>query len=151
MKLLGLLTVSCLTFVVSAQHEPKPKKVSVVESKYELPAPQQKQPVVQEPTSFAEEMPTFKGGDELLFNYLSEHIEYPNIAKEVGEEGTVYMEYVVETDGSISNVKVLRGVSESLDREAKRVVRSMPNWNPAKDKGKVVRCKMVLPVKFILG
>lgn len=151
MKLFTLLTFSCLTFVASAQYEPKPKKVQVSEPEREMKVPKQKLLAKQEPISFADEMPTFKGGEAALVAYLSEKIEYPAIAREVGEEGTIYVEYIVETDGSISNLKVLRGISESLDREAKRVVSSMPNWNPAKDKGKLVPCKMVLPIKFILG
>lgn len=99
---------------------------------------------------FTEVEPTFPGGTEKLMKFISEEVEYPEIDKEVGNQGRVFVEFVVERDGSLTNVKVLRGVSATIDREALRVVRLMPNWKPGEVGGKVVRCRSRLPITFRL-
>lgn len=104
----------------------------------------------EEVLSFCEEMPSFKGGDSLYLKYLRDNIEYPRMALESDVEGKVFAGFVVEKDGTISDVKILRGVSEELDREAKRVIRNMPAWNPGKHNNKLVRCRMVVPIVFKL-
>jgi len=93
----------------------------------------------------------FIGGAQALMKYISSNIQYPPTSIEMNEQGKVYLSYVVEPDGSISNVVVERGVSPDLDKEAKRVVRSMPNWKPGESKGKKSRTRCRLPINFQLG
>ena len=97
-----------------------------------------------------EQMPSFPGGPSALMKYLSENIKYPVVAQENGVQGRVVVSFVVERDGSITDVKVARSVDPSLDREAMRVVRSMPHWNPGKQNGSAVRVKYNVPVSFRL-
>jgi protein TonB len=85
-----------------------------------------------------------------LFQYLSNTIQYPVVAEENGVQGRVIVTFVVERDGSITDVKVVKSVDPSLDREAVRVVRSMPKWTPGKQKGDAVRVKYTMPVTFRL-
>ena len=110
-------------------------------------------PVIIEPQpvyTVVEDMPRFPGGEESMFRYLAGNIKYPVAAKETGIQGTVHLTFVVETDGSISNVSVLRGIGGGCDEEAMRVVRSMPNWTPGNQQGRPVRVQFNLPVKFVL-
>jgi protein TonB len=98
-----------------------------------------------------EDMPTFKGGGVAAFrNYVQRNIEYPTIAAENGIEGTVFVKFVVDTDGGISNVQVMRGVDPSLDEEAMRVIRNAPEWEPGKQRGKPVRVQFTIPIVFKL-
>lgn len=98
-----------------------------------------------------EQMPQFPGGDAALFQYLSGHIKYPSIAEENGVQGRVIVTFVVERDGSITDVKIMKSVDPSLDREAARVVKSMPRWIPGKQNGSSVRVKYTVPVTFKLA
>ena len=97
-----------------------------------------------------EEMPSFPGGQGALMQYLASNIKYPVVAQENGVQGRVIVSFVVERDGSISDVKVARSVDPSLDREAQRVVKSMPKWKPGKQNGSAVRVKYTVPVVFRL-
>lgn len=97
-----------------------------------------------------EQMPSFPGGDAELMKYLNSHIKYPAVAEENGIQGRVVATFVVERDGSITDVKVIKSVDPSLDKEAVRVVKSMPKWNPGKQNGQAVRVKYNLPVTFKL-
>lgn len=97
-----------------------------------------------------EQMPSFPGGPSALMKYLSENIKYPVVAQENGVQGRVVVSFVVERDGSITDVKVVRSVDPSLDREATRVVKSMPKWIPGKQNGSAVRVKYNVPVSFKL-
>jgi len=97
-----------------------------------------------------ESMPEFPGGMGALMTYLSENIKYPALAKESGIQGRVFINFVVETNGSITAVKVLRGIGGGCDEEAVRVVQNMPKWSPGKQRGKPVRVSYNLPVKFTL-
>jgi protein TonB len=109
-------------------------------------------PKVEETKVFdvVEQMPQFKGGDAALMEYLNKNIKYPVIAEENGIQGRVVTTFVVERDGSITDVKVIKSVDPSLDKEAVRVVKSMPKWNPGKQNGSAVRVKFTLPVTFRL-
>ncbi len=98
-----------------------------------------------------EQMPQFPGGDAALFEYLSSHMKYPAIAQENGVQGRVIVTFVVERDGSITDVKVVKSVDPSLDKEAVRVVSGMPNWIPGKQNGAPVRVKYTVPVSFRLA
>ena len=109
-------------------------------------------PAVEETKVFdvVEQMPSFPGGDAALMKFLSEHIKYPVVAEENGIQGRVIATFVVERDGSISDVKVIKSVDPSLDKEAIRVLKSMPKWIPGKQNGSAVRVKYTVPVTFKL-
>ena len=98
-----------------------------------------------------EEMPSFPGGASGLMAYLSQNIKYPVVAEENGIQGRVVLTFVVERDGSITDIKVVKSVEPSLDAEAKRVIRSMPRWKPGKQNGSAVRVKYTVPVTFRLS
>jgi protein TonB len=97
-----------------------------------------------------EQMPSFPGGDAALMKFLSDHIKYPVVAEENGIQGRVIATFVVERDGSITDVKVIKSVDPSLDKEAIRVLKSMPKWIPGKQNGSAVRVKYTVPVTFRL-
>ena len=97
-----------------------------------------------------ETMPEFPGGQQALFKYLGENVKYPVIAQENGIQGRVICQFVVNSDGKIVDVQVVRGVEASLDAEAKRVIESMPAWTPGRQGGKNVRVKYTLPIRFKL-
>lgn len=95
-----------------------------------------------------EVMPEFKGGMDALIKYMGANIKYP---KESKKEGTVYVSFVVDEKGKITNAEITKSVVDVLDKEALRVVKNMPNWKPGKDKGKNVKVKMTLPISFKLS
>jgi protein TonB len=97
-----------------------------------------------------EEQPEFPGGNAAMMKFLSDNIKYPVIAQENGIQGRVITNFVVERDGSITDVQVVRGVDPSLDKEAVRVIQSMPKWKPGKQRGSPVRVRFTLPVVFRL-
>ena len=90
-------------------------------------------------------------GISAMMRFITENIIYPETAVEMNEQGRVFLQFVVEKDGSITNVKVDRGVSIDLDREAKRVIRKMPKWKPGETKGRAVRARCRLPINFQLN
>jgi len=94
-----------------------------------------------------EKQPEFPGGMEKMMQFISNSFQYPSIDMENGIEGRVYVSFVVEKDGSISTIKVLRGVTKTIDAEAIRVINKMPNWTPGEQAGKTVRVKYVLPIR----
>lgn len=98
-----------------------------------------------------EQQPEFQGGMEAMMNFLRKNIRYPASARRMGVDGTVYVSFVVSKDGSISEVKVIRGLSADLDQEAVRVVSIMPPWKAGKQNGKPVFVRFVLPIKFKLN
>ncbi|MBO4607484.1 MAG: energy transducer TonB [Prevotella sp.] len=109
-----------------------------------------KQEVTQKIFDVVEQQPQFPGGQSALLSWLSQNIHYPPVAEENGIQGRVVVSFVVEPDGSISNVQVVRGVDPSLDKEAVRVTKAMPKWQPGKQNGQAVRVKYNLPVTFKL-
>ena len=114
------------------------------------PPPAPKPEVANKVFDVVEEMPSFPGGQGALMAFLSSNIKYPVVAQENGVQGRVIVGFVVEKDGSISDVKVMRSVDPSLDREAQRVVKAMPKWKPGKQNGSAVRVKYTVPVVFRL-
>ena len=100
--------------------------------------------------TIVEEMPAYPGGDAKLYEYLGKNIKYPQIARESGIQGRVFVNFVVEPDGSVSNVKVMRGIGGGCDEEAVRVIKTMPKWKPGKQRGKAVRVTYTIPVVFKL-
>lgn len=125
---------------------------AVLKAKEDIAAPEPPKHVVEETKIFTvvEQMPMFPGGAGALMGYLRDNIHYPTVAAENGVQGRVVVGFVVERDGSITDVNILRGVDPSLDREAMRVVKSMPKWTPGKQNGSAVRVKYQVPVSFRL-
>jgi len=121
-----------------------------VMEEYVAPEVEEEEVVEQEVFTIVEQMPSFPGGDAKMYEYLGKNIKYPQIARESGIQGRVFVNYVVEPDGSVSNVKVLRGIGGGCDEEAMRVVKAMPKWKPGKQRGKAVRVSYTLPVVFKL-
>lgn len=97
-----------------------------------------------------EQQPSFPGGDEALYKYLASKARYTQLAREVNIQGTVHIEFVIEKDGSVSNVTLRRGIGGGLDEVALEAVRSMPDWTPGKQRSVPVRVSMVVPFKFKL-
>lgn len=95
-------------------------------------------------------MPEFPGGEKALLKWIAEHVSYPTSAAERNIEGRVSCAFVINTDGSISDIQILRSVDPSLDREAIRVLKEMPNWKPGMQQGRAVRVKYNVPVRFKL-
>ena len=98
-----------------------------------------------------EQMPSFLGGETALLQFLSSNVRYPTVAEENEIQGRVVVTFIVERDGSITEVKVAKGVDPSLDREAVRVIKSMPKWKAGTQNGKPVRVKYSVPVTFRLS
>ncbi len=97
-----------------------------------------------------EEMPEFPGGDAALQRYLASSIRYPVIAQENGIQGRVYIQFVINQQGEVTNAVILRGVDPSLDREALRVVQAMPKWKPGRQRNRPVRVSYTVPINFVL-
>jgi TonB family protein len=115
------------------------------------PPPVKKDENMEEVFIVVEEMPQFWGGNEALIQFLVDSIQYPKIAMEKGIQGRVFCNFVVMSDGSVDDVKVVRGVDPVLDAEAVRVLKLMPNWKPGKQRGVAVNVRYTLPVVFSLG
>ena len=105
-----------------------------------------------EPINFyvVEQKPEFPGGESALYKFIAEHTKYPEPAKENGITGTVWVQFIIDKDGKVTNVKVVRSVDPYLDKEAERVVKSMPKWKPASQRGKPVRVIFQVPIRFEL-
>ena len=98
-----------------------------------------------------ENMPEFPGGDLGLMKYIQKNVKYPPIAKEYNITGKVYVSFIVDKSGSVTDVKIARGVDKSLDAEALRVVKSLPKYKPGKQRGKAVRVMFTIPINFTLN
>lgn len=124
------------------------------EEPYEAPKFDEKwapvEPIVidPDPIDFPDEMPQFEGGESEMFKYLSKNMKYPKVDLQLERQGTVFVEFVVGKNGEITEVKILRGVSETIDAEAIRVIQSMPNWLPGKQKGRAVKVRYKMPLTF---
>lgn len=136
---MGYITNTPIIPVDIAEEPVATKKDDVIEIKAEEP-----------PKLFAEEMPSFLGGDTERLKFLTDNIKYPQLAEENGIKGTVYVQFIVDTKGNITDVKILRGIGGGCDEEAVRVIKMMPQWHPGKQNGKVVRVLFTMPVVFKL-
>ena len=116
-----------------------------------IPAPREEAPAEAEVFVVVDEMPGFPGGEEELFAFIRSNVHYPDPAKQAGISGKVYVRFVVETDGTITSAKVLRGIGHGCDEEALRVVDLMPPWKPGTQNGKPVRVEYNLPFNFMLN
>jgi protein TonB len=119
---------------------------------YFPPLPKTEEPEVVDNTPFVvvEEMPVFPGGEAALMQYLAKKTVYPQSARQAGISGTVYVTFVIETNGQVSSIGILREVAGGCTEEAVRVVSEMPRWEPGKQRGKPVRVRMNLPIFFKL-
>lgn len=111
---------------------------------------EEKKPEPEKIFTAVEENPKFPGGDAEMYKFLSKNVRYPEMAAQNDIQGKVYVQFVVEKNGAISDVKVLRGRDQDLDKEAVRVVKSMPNWIPGKMNGQAVRVYYTIPINFQL-
>lgn len=125
----------------------------VLQAKQQIaqPEPPKQEEVENKVFTTVEQMPSFPGGDAALMNWLRNNVRYPAVAEENGIQGRVVVSFVVERNGSITDVQVVKSVDPSLDKEASRVVKSMPNWIPGKQNGSAVRVKYNVPVTFRLA
>ena len=130
-----------ISFVLSGDKS-KSEKLTTVEDKPDVDAG-----VV---FQIVEKMPQFPGGEEAMMKFLAESVKYPTVAQEKKIQGKVYVNYIVEKDGAIDNIKIVRSVDPALDKEAIRVVKAMPKWEPGTQRGKKVRVSFMLPINFVL-
>ncbi len=98
-----------------------------------------------------EDQPEFPGGEAARQQFLSDNLRYPQMAREAGIQGTVFVTFVVEIDGSVTDVRIVRGIGGGCDEEALRVVRMMPRWQPGRQRGQPVRVQFVMPIRFRLN
>ncbi len=114
------------------------------------PVEQKVEPVAAPIVEFPDVEAGFPGGPAAMMKWINDNVKYPQTSIEMNEQGRVFLSFVVEKDGSITNVKVERGISIDLDKEAKRVVRKMPKWIPGESAGRAVRARCRLPINFQL-
>lgn len=117
--------------VIIAMDEPKDEEVDVIQD-------------------IVETMPSFEGGITEFYKFVSKHLKYPAQARRMGIEGKVFVHFVVDRDGSLSNIKVVKGIGAGCDVEVLRIINKSPNWNPGKQRGVPVRVRMMLPITFKL-
>jgi len=123
-------------------------KIAIKEEVIAAPVVEEEQPIN---IAMVEQKPEFNGGEAALYKWLNENIVYPTIASEEGVEGRVVVEFVIDKDGSVTNVRVVRPRHPALDKEAVRVVKSMPKWIPGRNNGQPVKVTYTLPVTFRLA
>ena len=157
LKALFVLPVAFAAVTVISCTSPKEKKTEANQEPASAPeiqvvtyAPQPKEAAQGEVFQVVEEQPMFPGGMGEMMKFLQQNVKYPKEAQDQGKQGRVIVQFVVNKDGSISNDTIVRSVDPLLDAEALRVVRSMPNWTPGKQKGEPVRVRFTLPVTFRL-
>jgi protein TonB len=117
----------------------------------EMAKPVEEEPAEPDFFTIVEDMPSFPGGDAALLKFIAENVTYPPIAKENGITGVVYVSYVVDKDGTIKDVKVVRGADPFLDKEAMRVVKTLKGYKPGKQRGKPVPVQFTIPIRFVLN
>ena len=130
-----------ITIQVAQEREGKPDTIMAIDAR----------PVPQDVFLVVEEQPEYPGGTDALLEYLRTNIKYPQDCRENHIQGRVLVTFIVETDGSITNANVVRGVDPSLDAEALRVILGMPYWKPGKQRGSAVRVQFTVPITFRLS
>jgi TonB family protein len=136
------ITASLLFFMLCIMH------VSLAQTTDSTSVEKNTEEIIEE--RIVEVLPEFPGGQEAMFRFIGENTTYPDQAKDKGIQGIVHVRFVIDTDGSVVDVEIVRGVHESLDAEALRVMSLMPRWKPATQRGKPVRVTQALPFKFEL-
>jgi len=127
---------------------------NIVDEVKEEPKQETKQ-VIQEEVdnnvyTIIQKMPSFPGGEAAMMKYIAENIKYPPMAKEAGIKGTVFVTFVVDRDGNVTNPQVMKGIGGGCDEEALRVIKSMPKWSAGEQNGKKVLVKINVPIRFVL-
>lgn len=122
---------------------------TVVETLVFEEAPEEE--VAEEIFSIVEDQPTPQGGMQAFYKYVGKNINYPAQARRMGVEGKVYVQFVVDKDGTLNEVQAIKGIGAGCDEEAVRVVKSAPKWNPGKQRGRAVKVRMVIPITFKLS
>lgn len=133
--------------VENKNEEQKETIIETIEIVEEVEVVEIVEPVVDFPDVEAE----FTGGEAAMQRWMQQNLSYPEMSMEMGEQGKVYLKFVVEKDGSITNVEIIKGVSRDLDNEAKRLVRAMPGWKPGESKGIKCRSSFTMPINFELN
>lgn len=123
---------------------------TVIEEVIEAEEVEEEEPV-DKVFTIVEDQATPEGGMKAFYKYIGKNLEYPRKAKRMGVQGKVFLEFIVDRDGSITNVKVLRGIGAGCDEEALRILQESPKWTPAKQRGRPVRQKMTFPINFRLN
>lgn len=136
--------------VVLKENEKKEPDAVVIVKQPELPKGPTVTKVQKEIIDFPDVEAQFPGGAGALQQWIAKNVNYPQTAIEMNDQGRVYLSFVVEEDGSISNVAVVKGVSTELDKEAKRLVRAMPKWTPGEAKGEKARTRCQIPINFTI-
>ncbi|MHC1736539.1 MAG: TonB family protein [Ignavibacteriaceae bacterium] len=126
--------------------------VAMINGSVSFAHPEQQNPQDEKALTKCDQLPSFPGGHEKLIEFMLKNIVYPELAKKAGIQGKVLVAFIVEKDGSITNVRIEKGIGQDcgLDEEAVRIVKLMPKWNPGMDKGEKVRVEMILPIQFAL-
>jgi protein TonB len=127
-----------------------PEKINAIEKDHVIETPVEVE-INEETFSFVEESASPKGGMAQFYKYVAEKIKYPAQARRMGIEGRVFVEFVINKDGSLSDVKAIKGIGAGCDEEAVRIIQSAPSWNPGKQRGKAVKQRYTLPIIFKLG
>jgi len=146
----GVFISACQTGTKKAETETTEQETIEVPSEQITDEQQTPTDISEEIFIVVEEPPSFTGGDEARIKYISENIKYPEEARAKGIQGTVFVTFVVEADGAISDEKLLRGIGGGCDEEAVRVIESMPKWVPGKQRGQAVRVQFNMPIRFLL-
>lgn len=107
--------------------------------------------VAEEIFTVVEDQPEFPGGMSAFYQYIGDNMKYPSQARRMGIEGRVYVQFVVDKSGNITEVQAVRGIGAGCDEEAVRVIKGMPQWKPGKQRGRAVKVRMILPITFKLG
>ena len=143
-----------LFFVFSCQEENEVARLDDLSQQYkeaETDAERNTLPDADETFMVVEEQPMPEDGMEAFYKYIAQNLKYPTEARQKGIEGKVFIQFVVDKDGSLTEVKAIKGIGAGCDQEAVRVIEGAPAWNPGQQRGKVVKVRMVLPITFRLG
>lgn len=151
LRITALTALFALIFIACSNSDKKPAQTAeeIVVTAYK---PDKTAATLNEDTVFTvvDVMPQFVGGEKAMINFIARNISYPTDAKLAGTQGKVFVDFIIETDGKVSSVKINRGIGNGCDEEAMRVVQNMPNWTPGEQGGKAVRVSFTLPIKFAL-
>jgi periplasmic protein TonB len=135
---------------ITCDYTPTPGEVMFVPKKVDEPALKEEE-IEDEIVSISEVSAEPTGGYEAFYKYIKQELKYPSQARRMGVEGKVYVQFIIERDGSLSDVKIMKGIGAGCDEEAMRVISKSPHWQPGKQRGRPVRQRMVMPMVFKLG
>lgn len=152
--LVAIPLLAMVFYVFSCQEENEMSKLDTLSEQYKNAKTDEERDAlsdVNETFMVVEEQPEPEGGIQAFYKYVSENLKYPAAARQKGVEGKVFVQFVVDTDGSLTEVKAIKGIGSGCDEEAVRVLRESPAWNPGKQRGQLVKVRMVMPITFKLN